>query len=1011
LARFGRPDAAVITRPDRPTSETAFTEPLSSSPFGSVSTESRPSIVESISGDPTVVLIPESGYDSFISEKKLSSNRPHVLAAYNARNDPDNGFKDPTFQLSEVQYLLDSDTISTAVQIISSSIPSQQLNEVVVDNAVLFYEVKRALESLRSVYLGKRQFSRNLAGFDTALISTRSTQFINSLPADIGVSTSWRSKICNTSPFFGNQTINSFLDSYPSSLSQFSSKTMASKIINLALFSTDLCFFDRSTVSNFKEDPSLGERLGSAIYTRQGFSFPAEIAENPDYIVSPDSSSLEDAIRALARNLSGGVLKSEQNPLTTYVADAGREVPADFEPILNSLFFTENSKRIETFANSSFAATSPDGYVTFEDEVLLRCFSKTQVDAQGFLAASVLASRAAERVLQRSESLVTACRPFSGNILDPQKRVMKFLVSLIFELGSMLRSLRNIDVEAEREDVEGSGGVAVGSTDYDSSGYEFSPTTGIPNILRDVAAIAQSCTSYGTSFFDLVFIEGAQISYTVDVQIGTVPDRNTEFMYRTARIDTSDGRAWLDSRLYDAENAEIHPVFAMIDRQIASALGVSQASQTRAARSIAVQFISRALRSVYFGFQVAETGRIDFLFSRTDLAAIPRAAEAIADGGLSFSRDEGLTAAQRSRISNIRNNIVNDALTPIRAISDQVLSSLEFVDLVESYATSLASCNNLSVNLRDASSQIAPLIRVKGLVTPLALTRDSLIASSLYLYSRSQPSGIPGYSTQEVLNENEYKTILSRLLKLSQESADEDDLTYFVVGFPFGLLERCRNESPGDTDLFTVNFKFEIDGSVSTVSKSFSPNIRKTSLAPGQADGAIDQIDTDKVKTLSYIDGVQDLTRNRNGELIFSIQDTSYAQSLYADGLNSSCLIDFVWNLLGIDLSETAIRDGASYVPTSRVTDITNAQSRFFARRIQDLDTTSRARLGSAFLRTTIFGQSRAVDDVLGFKYMDCVYAFPIRASEIPGLTSSQFIGKVFVSVEPSISPSVRGNF
>ena len=121
-----------------------------------------------------------------------------------------------------------------------------------------------------------------------------------------------------------------------------------------------------------------------------------------------------------------------------------------------------------------------------------------------------------------------------------------------------------------------------------------------------------------------------------------------------------------------------------------------------------------------------------------------------------------------------------------------------------------------------------------------------------------------------------------------------------------------------------------------------------------------------------------------------------------------------MWNLLGIDLSETAVRDIATYTPSSRITDIKNDQSRFFARRIQDLSIPSQARLGSAFQRTTLFGQSRAIDDIFGFKYMDCVYAFPVRASEIPGISSGQFVGKVFVSVEPSIFGSertLRGNF
>jgi len=1002
LARFGRPDAAVVTRPSTSFSSAAFTDdvdPPTRSTFSSVATESRPTIVDSLT-DSSVVLIPESGYDDFISEKKLSSNRPHVIAVYNPRIDPTNGFKDPTFQLSEVQYLLDSDTVSAAVQVISSSIPAQQLAELTVDNIALAVEAKRAIDALRSVYLGKRQFSRNLSGFDSSAISARSSRFINSISSDIGIG-GWTAKI-SRAPFFNERTIDSFLGVYPTDLSKFSSKTMASKILNLALMSTDLAFFSRDVVKTFKEDPSLGERLGSALYTR-GISFPEEISENPDYISSPDDLSLEDAIRGLGRALAGGVLKSEANPATTYVADADRSLPSSFEPVLDSLFFTDaNLKRVETFANSSFAATSPDGYVTFEDSVLLKCFTKQQKDSPGFLEASSLASQASQIVLRKAESLVVSCRPFSSNLLDPQKRLMKFLVALLRELGSILDILKEIDTAAEIQDVE-----SVGSPG-------FSNRSGVPrNALRDLAVIAQSCTQYGTSVFEVSFIEGVQASYTTNVQIGTIPDPGAAFLYRHTRIDDSEGQDWLEARLYDSENTEIHPIFAMIDAQITSVLGFTQEIQVRAARSVAVQFLSRSLRSVFFDFETNEAGGTYFTFSRTDLAAIPFAIDSILSGGLGFPSRPGLSSEEIARINNIRISIIDDALSPIRAITDQVVASLEFVDMVESYASSLASCDNLSRNLRSASSTLSSVTRIKGITTPLALTRDSLIASSLYFFTRSATSGITGYSTQEVLSENEYKTILSRLLKISQESTSEDDLSYFVVGFPFGLLERCRNESPSDTDLFLVNFKFEIDGIESTVTKTFSPNIRKTELSPGQAADPIEQIDTDKVKTLSYIDGVQDIVRTRSGEAFFSIQDTSYLEA-FRIALTSGCLIDFMWNLLGIDLSETAVRDSATYAPSSRITDIKNDQSRFFARRIQDLSIPSQARLGSAFQRTTLFGQSRAVDDIFGFKYMDCVYAFPVRSSEIPGVSSGQFVGKVFVSVEPSIFGSVRtlrGNF
>jgi hypothetical protein len=82
-----------------------------------------------------------------------------------------------------------------------------------------------------------------------------------------------------------------------------------------------------------------------------------------------------------------------------------------------------------------------------------------------------------------------------------------------------------------------------------------------------------------------------------------------------------------------------------------------------------------------------------------------------------------------------------------------------------------------------------------------------------------------------------------------------------------------------------------------------------------------------------------------------------------------------------------------------------------FSRKIENLDNATQARLGSAFERTRIFGQGRSIDEVFGFKYFDCIYAFRINTSEIVDDNRAfSSLGRVFISVEPA-NFQTRGNF
>jgi hypothetical protein len=86
-------------------------------------------------------------------------------------------------------------------------------------------------------------------------------------------------------------------------------------------------------------------------------------------------------------------------------------------------------------------------------------------------------------------------------------------------------------------------------------------------------------------------------------------------------------------------------------------------------------------------------------------------------------------------------------------------------------------------------------------------------------------------------------------------------------------------------------------------------------------------------------------------------------------------------------------------------------QQSIFNRRIENLDNSTQARLGSAFERTRLFGQRRSIDEVFGFKYFDCVYAFRIDTSEIiEDGRAFDSVGRVFISVEPA-NFQTRGSF
>jgi hypothetical protein len=188
--------------------------------------------------------------------------------------------------------------------------------------------------------------------------------------------------------------------------------------------------------------------------------------------------------------------------------------------------------------------------------------------------------------------------------------------------------------------------------------------------------------------------------------------------------------------------------------------------------------------------------------------------------------------------------------------------------------------------------------------------------------------------------------------------------------------------------------------------------MKKFIIPTGQASAPIDRILPDSVKCVSYIDGVDGIVSSRRGESVFSVLDARDPSNLIVESaLTDGTVSDFVWNLTGINFDETSISDSARYAEPAQISDIRRLQQSLFSRKIENLDNATQARLGSAFERTRIFGQVRSIDEVFGFKYFDCIYAFRINTSEIVDDNRAfSSLGRVFISVEPA-NFQTRGNF
>jgi hypothetical protein len=350
---------------------------------------------------------------------------------------------------------------------------------------------------------------------------------------------------------------------------------------------------------------------------------------------------------------------------------------------------------------------------------------------------------------------------------------------------------------------------------------------------------------------------------------------------------------------------------------------------------------------------------------------------------------------------------------------------LEIADIGQSIADSFLDID-LPGTLRSASSSLSRLTRVKGVTPVLALSRESMTLMTTSILRRLQISSQKYYGVQEFLSEDELKLSVSKIVTDQSRSRGRDDVGYFLVGFPFGLLERCRNSVPQDVDTFAVTFRFIFDylppprGGASRrgtptekiITRYFSPQMKKFAILPGQASSPIEQIVPDNVKCISYIDGIDNIVTSRRGDAVFSVLDTRDPADLIAgSALTDGAVSDFIWNLSGISFDEISISDAARYNEPSQISDIRRLQQSIFNRRIENLDNSTQARLGSAFERTRLFGQRRSIDEVFGFKYFDCVYAFRIDTSEIiEDGRAFDSVGRVFISVEPA-NFQTRGSF
>ena len=1001
MARFGSADILVTTKPREtrpawsPTGPPADYSPRSTpaSYLNASSAEENVREVAQLSG------LSISGYDDFTSSKSLSTNRPHLVAAYNPNLDISN-INNPVFQLAEVQYLLDSDSVSTTTQIISSSLAPADHTYITAFNSSLFVQAKRIIDSLRTVYVSKRRLSRFLAGFEISATATRSADYRGNLANQIGFSNLFIDSICRQ-PFFGKSNLDDYFSSIPTSIPDFKEKTFASRIFNLALMSNDLCFFPQSVVSTFGQSQSVGDFGSSALYIRDT-RYPDESSTLPDYVTLPDDDTLEQCMLGLARMISEtDPFKSRRRsqPLNVYDADLTGEFEGNFQSLLSSFFFNSTStrSRIEVFSRSNFSNAMPDGYASFEDAIVLPSFSKDQKDSDGFRQSSSTVSSRISDLSSRVSDFSQSTSRFSP--LDPDNLVLRYASGVLNVVGDVLTWL---GLEMPRLSAE--------------DDVDWIPA------LQDIACIIQRTNDQRDRFSEILPSTASGIRL-IFPEVTPGSGDTLSFERGDMGTDESAGRivsiifredSWSSSGLYT--DADAHPIFSRIDGSIRINFGSDiNEQQLRAYRSFAIQLIGRALRNVFIRFtkKDADINDSKFYFYKTDLAAIPRAINYLTTGEIGtiiMSGDEDLTVSQNLRIRQSREKIQQNIFSSLRTLTDQAMMCLEICDIGESVRSTMTSLStDLPTSLTAAATVIQSSNNIRGISPVIALTRESLVLMSSELFRRTSISNYQYYNSKEVMSEEEFKLSSAKILDDTLEADDEDDLTYYFVGFPFGFLERCRGSTSVDTDTFNVTFRFIVGDVVSEVVKTFSPNMKKQEIFPGDAREPINLVSPDIVRCISYIDGIEDLVPARLGDTVFSSIGTSRKPTVQA-ALSSGCAADFVWNLLGVDLSETFVFDPATYSEPARNSQIRADQERSFAQRISSLDNASKARLGSAFQRTNLFGQKRSIDDVFGFKYFDCIYAFPVKTSEVPNIDRNQIIGRVFISVEPSTTIT-KGSF
>jgi hypothetical protein len=770
----------------------------------------------------------------------------------------------------------------------------------------------------------------------------------------------------------------------------------------------DLCYFTPEEVSRFSEDPDIGDKEQSALYIRD--QYPEDVTADSDYVVAPGDDTLEKCMVGLCRKLSTSSIYENKRSITVYDSNESRDYDAPYVDLLSSLFASRDGKQVEVFLSSRFLNFSPQNYTSFEDLSVLPSFSKDQVDTVGFQSAYALSNQSKTELTRFASTLSSATSRFEQLAMNESANVLSFTAECIKAVGRLFSAAGLSVIEREEEFT------------YESQG----------SLLLDFAFIMQNVSGYSSKFPQAIRTQAYRsfgnvfpIEYAAPGSAIFLGDWNEELLE-----DTSAGRLiTIDALPWYATIEESHPLLSEIDRLI-SQHGFSD-DLAIVARSLAYQAIGRAFRSVVIIYRSdGEEGsfaddRIQFY--RADLAAASRTASELSrrrSEEYGYAEPAELSDLARDRINSTSRKIISDALSPLKTLTDQSMLCFEIADIGSSIANSFLSID-LPDALRSASTALSRVSRIKGITPVLALSRESLTVATASILRRLQISSQPYYGVQEFLSEDELKLSVSKIRRDQSQSRGSDDVGYFLVGFPFGLLERCRNSVPGDVDTFAVTFRFVFDylrppaGGAQTrgqqertVTRYFSPQMKKFIIPTGQASAPIDRILPDSVKCVSYIDGVDGIVSSRRGESVFSVLDARDPSNLIVESaLTDGTVSDFVWNLTGINFDETSISDSARYAEPAQISDIRRLQQSLFSRKIENLDNATQARLGSAFERTRIFGQVRSIDEVFGFKYFDCIYAFRINTSEIVDDNRAfSSLGRVFISVEPA-NFQTRGNF